>query len=129
MLSWLKNEIKNMFYVLCHMITGKQPYQVDQFFKARAKYSADDIYDSIIANLEALGRKEPCTVITSFENISVLSSAGLIVNDEHTTRQWLKIIDKSKPITTSIQIASSPYHGNNYANVVFSEVSSGLEKS
>ena len=105
MLSWLKNEIKNMFYALCWLFASKQPYQVDQFFKARARYSADDIYNSIIARLEEIDRKEHCTVITSYENISILSKADLILCEENTTRMWLRIVDKSKSITTSIQIA------------------------
>ena len=136
MLRWLKRQIKEYFYFVVWFFTGKQPYQVDQFFKARARYSADDIYDSIIAKLEKIDRNEPCEVITSFENISILMKAGLILADGHTTKMWLRIKSPTEPgasgtkiASSGIRIAGSSCHGNNYANVVFSEVSSGLEKS
>ena len=136
MLRWLKNEIKHFFYATCHMVTGKQPHEVDAAFESLRKHSPRDafnVYESVMAEIESYGPYSHCTVITSYENISILRSAGLIIDEEHTTRQWLR-----RPLTDSTamlinakaaQITGSQWHGNTYANLVFSEVSSEPKKA
>ena len=108
------------------MITGKQPLEVNETIKKYSPRDASDLYESILSEVEKSGFNQNCTVITSYENISILMKAGLILADGYTTMMWLR--SKNEPGATGtkiansgIKIAGSTYHGNTYANVFYDE--------
>ena len=122
MLSWLKNEIKNTFYVLCWLFASKQPHEVNEIIKKYSPRDAFDLYESVLRELEKSGFNANCTVITSFENIHILDSVGLIIRDEKTTKLWLRGRSSTEPTAKAIQISGSIYHGNHYGNLVYGEL-------
>jgi hypothetical protein len=116
MLGWLNREIKKMFYVLCHMITGKQPKETQEIIKKYLPKDAFDLYEAILREIKESGFNHNLTVITSAENVHILMSAGFILHDENTTKLWLK------GFYGEVEIAASIYHGNDYGNLVYREL-------
>jgi hypothetical protein len=121
MLRRLKDKILTTLDGIISVFCGV-PTEVDTAGRKYIQRDAFDLYDTIMAEMGNHDCSEDCTVITSYENISILSSAGLILHDENTTKMWLSKMSPTGEIVKAIGIAGSVWHGNNYGNIVFREL-------
>jgi hypothetical protein len=135
MLGWLKDKILTTIDHVISVFAGDFT-QVDTAVKKYTPRDASDLYESILSEVEKSGFNQNCTVITSYENISILSSAGYILHDGYTTKLWLRSKSWSEPgasgtkiASSGIKIAGSPYHGNTYANVFSDEAYNEHQKA